>query len=55
MIQMKILVVGDVVGKAGINKLKECLPNIIKENNIDFVIVNGENAADRNGINRKIV
>lgn len=51
---MKILVVGDVVGKAGINKLKECLPNIIKENNIDFVIVNGENAADGMGLTEKL-
>ena len=51
---MKILVVGDVVGKAGINKLKECLPNIIKDNNIDFVIVNGENAADGMGLTEKL-
>ena len=30
------------------------LPNIIKENNIDFVIVNGENAADGMGITEKM-
>lgn len=52
---MKFLAVGDVVGKTGINKLKECLPNLIRNNNIDFVIVNGENAADRYGIDRKII
>ena len=39
---MKILAVGDLVGKSGYNKMKEILPNIIKENNIDFIIVNGE-------------
>ena len=44
---MRILAVGDIVGKTGIQKLKEVLPNVIKENNIDFVIVNGENAADK--------
>ena len=37
---MKILAVGDIVGKTGINKLKECLPNLIKKHEIDFVIVN---------------
>ena len=51
---MKILAVGDIVGKSGINKLKECLPNIIKKNDIDFVVVNGENAAEGMGITEKM-
>ena len=51
---MKILTVGDVVGKSGINKLKECLPNLIKKHEIDFVIVNGENAADGFGLTEKM-
>ena len=51
---MKILAVGDIVGKIGINKLKECLPNIIKKNEIDFVVVNGENAAEGMGITEKM-
>lgn len=51
---MRILAVGDIVGKTGIQKLKEVLPNVIKENNIDFVIVNGENAADGMGITEKM-
>ena len=37
---MNILAVGDIVGNIGVNKLKKELPNIKKENNIDFVIVN---------------
>lgn len=37
---MKILAVGDIVGRIGLNKLKECLPNILIENEIDFVVVN---------------
>ena len=37
---MKILAVGDIVGRAGLQKLKEVLPGIIESNNIDFVIVN---------------
>lgn len=51
---MKVLAVGDIVGNTGLQKLKEVLPNIIKENNIDFVIVNGENAADGMGITEKM-
>lgn len=51
---MKILAVGDIVGKTGIQKLKETLPEVIKENNIDFVIVNGENAAEGMGLTEKM-
>ena len=51
---MNILAVGDIVGKTGINKLKECLPNLIKKREIDFVIVNGENAADGMGLTEKL-
>lgn len=49
---MKVLMIGDVVGKAGINALEEKLENIIKVYNIDFVIANIENASS-NGINIK--
>ncbi len=47
---MKILVVGDLVGESGVRKLKEVLPNFRKEKQIDFVIVNAENAAGGMGI-----
>ena len=43
---MKILILGDVMGFSGRSVLKIKLPHIIKDNNINFVIVNGENAAD---------
>ena len=43
---MRLLILGDVMGPSGRNALKEKLPKIITENKIDFVIVNGENAAD---------
>ena len=43
---MKILVLGDVMGSSGRNALNKKLPKIIKNNEIDFVIVNGENSAD---------
>lgn len=51
---MRVLAVGDIVGRIGLQKLKEVLPNVIRENKIDFVIVNGENAADGMGITEKM-
>ena len=51
---MKILAVGDLVGESGVRKLKEMLPNIRKEKQIDFVIVNAENSAGGMGITTKI-
>ena len=50
---MNILVIGDIVGKAGLNKLKEKLPELVKENEIDFIIANAENAAEGMGITEK--
>ncbi|MFR7634753.1 MAG: TIGR00282 family metallophosphoesterase [Lachnospirales bacterium] len=51
--QMKILAVGDLVGECGLNILKQTLPKIRKEKNIDFVIVNAENVASGMGITAK--
>ena len=51
---MKILAVGDLIGSAGIRKLKSELPRLIEREKIDFVIVNGENAADGMGITEKM-
>ena len=42
---MKILFLGDIVGKSGCDAVKKYLPNKIEKHKIDFVIVNGENAA----------
>lgn len=47
---MNILAVGDIVGSAGIRKLKKELSGIIEKEKIDFVIVNGENSAEGMGI-----
>ncbi len=43
---MKILVLGDVMGVSGRKALSQKLPKLIISNDIDFVIVNGENSAD---------
>ena len=47
---MRILAVGDLVGESGVKKLKEVLPDLRIEKQIDFVIVNGENSAGGMGI-----
>ena len=51
---MKILTIGDIVGENGVKKVKEELPKIRAEHNIDFVIVNAENSAGGMGITKKI-
>ena len=43
---MKVLFLGDVVGNSGRMAIKKELKNQIIKNNIEFVIANGENAAD---------
>lgn len=50
---MKILAVGDLIGSAGIKKLKSELPKIREKEKIDFVIVNGENSAEGMGITER--
>lgn len=43
--EMKLLAVGDVVAPAGLNYLKQTLPTLKREHQIDFCVVNGENAS----------
>ena len=51
---MKILFCGDVVGKAGRKLVLSYLPKLREKFELDFVIVNGENAAHGFGISPKI-
>jgi metallophosphoesterase (TIGR00282 family) len=52
---MRILFLGDVIGISGCSKLMNNLMNEIKLKKIDFVIVNGENAASQGvGITKEI-
>ncbi len=44
---MKILFLGDIVGKSGRKAVIENLKKIIIDRKIEFVVVNGENAADQ--------
>ena len=43
---MNILILGDIVGPSGREAVIKKLPDLIKKKKLDFVIVNGENAAD---------
>jgi metallophosphoesterase (TIGR00282 family) len=51
---VRILFVGDVVGRPGRDAVSTLLPTLVTEREIDFCIVNGENAADGVGITPKI-
>ena len=51
---MKILVCGDIVGRSGREVIENFLPELVSENDINFVIVNGENSASGFGITKKI-
>jgi len=51
---MRILVTGDVVGEPGRRLLEEYLPTLRRDLKLDFIIVNGENAAHGHGITERI-
>lgn len=51
---MKVLILGDIVGRPGRRILRERLPEIKKRYLADLVIANGENSAGGNGITEKV-
>lgn len=51
---MRILFVGDIVGAVGRSMVSKYVSTIKQEQNIDFVVANGENAAHGKGITKKI-
>ncbi len=52
---MRILFIGDIVGKPGRTAVRELLPGIIRDGEIDFVIANCENAAAGFGVTGEII
>lgn len=52
---MKILFIGDIVGKPGRRAVKELLPSLVSGHDVDMVIANCENAASGFGITREVV
>src|SRR5439155_19140311 len=51
---VRVLFVGDVVGKPGRQALAALLPEISRERAVDLAIVNGENAAGGAGLTAEI-
>ncbi|MEQ1899746.1 MAG: TIGR00282 family metallophosphoesterase [Devosia sp.] len=47
---MKLLFLGDVVGRSGRDAISERLPGLIAEYGFDFVTINGENASHGRGL-----
>lgn len=52
---MRLLFLGDVVGRSGRKVVIEMLPKLITRYKLDFVVVNGENAAGGFGITEAIL
>jgi metallophosphoesterase (TIGR00282 family) len=52
---MKILFIGDIVGRPGRRALEEALPRLRVRHEADFVIANGENAAAGFGVTQKVL
>lgn len=52
---MRILFIGDIVGKPGRRAVRDLLPQLVAERSVDFVIANCENAAAGFGITREVV
>ena len=48
-----ILFIGDIVGKPGLEMVQTWLPGLAKKYKADFIIANGENAADGKGCTEK--
>ena len=51
---MRILFIGDIVGKPGRKIVTRAMRGLRQRESLDLVIANGENAADGSGINPKI-
>lgn len=51
---LRVLMIGDIVGRAGRRAVMDCLPSLKSELGINYVIGNGENAAGGNGITKII-
>jgi|SRR5579875_3417255 len=51
---MRVLLIGDVVGRPGRRIIHERLPDLIRDRGLDFVVANGENAAGGNGLTHEV-
>ena len=52
--KIKVFCIGDIVGRPGRRILSEKLYPFVKENDVDCVIANAENAAGGSGLTKQI-
>ncbi|AGL01333.1 metallophosphoesterase, MG_246/BB_0505 family [Desulfoscipio gibsoniae DSM 7213] len=50
---IRLMMIGDVFGRAGRRALKDNIPGLVRDEQIDLVLANGENAAGGNGMTRE--
>jgi hypothetical protein len=51
--ELRVLAIGDIVGRPGREIISRCLSNLVQRHGIDFVIANAENASGGSGITPK--
>ncbi|MBN1353569.1 MAG: TIGR00282 family metallophosphoesterase [Candidatus Omnitrophica bacterium] len=51
---MRLLFIGDIVGEPGRRAIKGLLPGVVKENDVECVVANAENAAGGSGVTPSI-
>ncbi len=51
---MRVLMLGDVVGKPGRRLVRASVPRLRREHHLDLVVVNAENAAGGNGLTHEV-
>ena len=51
---MRVFAIGDVVGKTGVAFIRSVLPAFHRTEGIDFCVINGENAAQSNGLTPEV-
>src|SRR3569623_1642655 len=51
---LRILCLGDIVGRPGRQVVHDKLPNLVKSKSVDFVVANAENIAGGSGITQNL-
>ena len=52
---MNLLIIGDIVGRPGRQAVRNFLPDIVRQYNIEFIIANAENASGGRGLTREVM
>ncbi len=52
---LNLLVIGDIVGRPGRQAVRDLLPDLVRQYNIEFIIANAENASGGRGLTREVM